>query len=94
VNVNGQTYETTGAIPPQDTSARDLLSQTVKLAGMGDIIYQNFKISVNNNGVVTVSLYPPYDSSKQAALGWLKNNGFNLITENNISFVNLPSSTP
>lgn len=90
VTLNGQVYETTGAIPAEDVNARNLSLQTVKLADMGDVTTQNFKLSVDNNGMVNITLYPPYDASKQAAFDWLKSNGFNLITEDRIVFTDSP----
>lgn len=86
VTINGQVYKTTGSIPFEDSSSRDLLSQLVRLADLGDIYTSDFKITVDNNANVIILLYPPYDQSKQAVLLWLKNNGFDLINESNISF--------
>lgn len=71
VTYNGQLYETTGAIPAEDTSARNLSTQIVKLADMGDVTTTSFKISVDNNGMVNITLYPPFSNLASCSIHFL-----------------------
>lgn len=88
VTVDGQDYKTTGAIPVEDTKSADLLTQVIKLSDLGTISTTNFKMLVDNDGKVQITLYPPYDESKQAAIKWIKDKGFDLITEDRMVFTN------
>lgn len=90
INVNGQNYKTTGSIPHEDVSARNLSDQIIKLASRGEIDGNGFKILDNNGEKVQITLYEPYDQNKQSALKWLQDNGFDMITESDIVFTNQP----
>ena len=88
--IDGQTYKTTGSIPYQDSESREYLSQFIKLINMGNMATDKFMISVNDDGEITVLVYKPYEQNKKDALVWFQDNGYTLISENNIIFTYSP----
>lgn len=88
ININGTIIKTTGAIPNQDASSSASFNELIKLSILGKVQASGFVITTNQYGV-EISLYAPHSQNRQAALDWLKNNGFGDIPQNLISFINL-----
>lgn len=84
VTVNGQSFKTTGAIPSTDVVSEKILNEIVLLGSKGQISTDGFQISVEGQGIVTIKLSQPYDQNKQAAIDWLKLNGFGDIPQEKI----------
>jgi hypothetical protein len=86
VTVNGKNYKTTGAIPTEDASSQMILYEIVKLGSMGTITTDKFQITTESPGVVRIRLLAPYDQSKEAALTYLKSNGYGNIPQDQVIF--------
>lgn len=87
IEVNGQNYKTTGAIPSVDVASQKSLDEVVQLSNAGEIGGTGYKISVGQQGQVMIDLQKPYDTNKTKAMTWLKENGYGDITPDQITFV-------
>lgn len=86
VMVNGKIFKTTGAIPTEDKEGIEAFRQIIRLASIGEVTEQGFRISTTKEGNVIIKIYPEYKINKQKSLNWLINNGFEKINLNDIVF--------